>query len=200
MDEDIENRKWIKVFLGVATSSIGLIKHKKWMKEYADELGWIVTTDKEGVVDEQGVRLYTVSVIPNKDGLISPEELRIVQDKLRGFAEEIYITIYPDREKFFMVDTPIVFMTAKKKEEVTMSFEYAGFLILEYKLIDRQELESKSYNLEKFIFNNSLAELFNKTFNLRTSFYHRIMEGKEVIRNKEAYKERLKEWFKIKIG
>ena len=48
MVKEIEGSNWIKVHIGISSTSVGLIKNKNLMKDYAEELGWQVETDKEG--------------------------------------------------------------------------------------------------------------------------------------------------------
>jgi len=192
---DIENRKWIKASLSIEFVASSLIRNKKWMKEYADELGWILEVDKEGSVGEDGNRFYEVRVVPDSSQKISPEELRKVIDKLKGFAQEIYSVLYPEEREFEFQNRIINFQTAKTPEEPTLIFDYSRVLLLEYKFIDRVELFRKSPNLDKFIFERTLQDEVKKMKLDKTSHWHRFVDGKEIFEAKKIYKQRLKEWY-----
>lgn len=86
---DIENDKWINIEMGYSVTAEAIINAKRLLRDYAEELGdWIVETDKKGYVSESGNRLYSLCIKP-KGGKISPEELRIIRDKLMRFAYSI---------------------------------------------------------------------------------------------------------------
>ena len=76
MVKEIENSKWIEIKLTISSVSHGLIGIKKHMKEYAEELDWMVEVDKEGEADENGERFYEIRALP-KNKFISPEEYRL---------------------------------------------------------------------------------------------------------------------------
>ncbi len=149
MKSDIENRRWLNVALGLQSISFGLIKNKKLMEEYAKELGWIVETSKEGVVDEEGNRLYDVLVIPNEERLLSPEELRQIKDKLIGFSLELLTYIDPTTTSLTAIDWPVNMLEAKKPEDVMVTYEAGHVLSITYKLVEYSELDLKVIHVEK---------------------------------------------------
>ena len=197
---EIEKRKWIKINLSVYCDASLIIKWKKEFKEYAEEVGWKIEIDKEGRVDEGGIRLYAVELIPNNDRLISPEELRKNMDKLHGFAQNVFRQIYPDAKVGNINDQPIKFLNAKNPEEVKFHYSFFEVLNLNYNLKDRIKLYRESPQLEKYIFRQSIIDLFNIYGINKTRFWNNLLESKEVIQYRKEFKKRLKEWYDIDIG
>ena len=197
MAKDIINDKWIKIELGILISSDSLVEFKRLMKDYAEELDWIVEVDKEGVVSESGGRLYEVKASPPKSGMISPEELRKIYDKLKGFSFNLLRRINPDEEYITYVTQPIKLIEAKNSEEVKLGFSVCEVLNIEYLLADRIRLEKKDYNLEKFLFFESVQSTFDK-FNLKKDLFRDFFLKKDIKKAKEDIRERLLKWFNIR--
>lgn len=193
---DIVHRKWIKIDFTMVATANRLIDSKKEMKEYADELGWVVEVDKEGNVRENGARYYEVSVIPNKDRLISPEELRLIKDKLFGFSYNLLEKIMANKE-FLYTQQALNMLTVKKPNKVEMRLIISDTVYLDYKLVDRIELEKKDVNLAKFLFTSTIEEHF-KNLDLGTGILDKITKSKE-IQFRNDFKKRVFDWFKIKI-
>ncbi|KKM67839.1 hypothetical protein LCGC14_1467130 [marine sediment metagenome] len=198
MKNDIQHRKWINVKFGFRSTAVNLIKNKRALQEYADELGWFIETDKEGEVDEQGRRLYDIIITPNKEKLISPEELRQVKDKLIGFASELLFIINPDATKALAYDYPVNVLEAKKPEDVILVYDLESILVLTYKLQDRIGLENQNLNLAKFVFGSSIKKSLGN-LGLDTSRFHKLITRKKKIQLREQYKKRLKDWFGIDL-
>ena len=86
-DKDLENEKWINAKITIQTTSTELIRVKKDMEKYAEELDWGLIIDKKGEVDETGIRFFELKLAPR--GGISPEGLREIREKLLGFVISI---------------------------------------------------------------------------------------------------------------
>jgi len=80
---------WIDISFGISTASSKLIESKKELKEYAEEIDWIVSVDKEGIYDEEiGIKYYDISLGPENHS-ITPAELSKKIDLVKGFLVSI---------------------------------------------------------------------------------------------------------------
>ena len=197
----IHTQRWLNVELSMVATSGAMINTKIRMKEYAEELGgWEVIVDKEGIVDENGHRLYEIKVVPNKEGKMSPEEFRIIRNKLFGFAFDLLVYLNPEekeREAFYSVNL-INFLSAKKIEEIKSQVIFCKTLFVDCYLKDRLELEKKDINLAKDIFVVTFEEEI-KRYKLKTGFFNKFTQDKDTIEMSNRYKQRLKDWFNIKV-
>jgi len=199
--KNIVHERWIKIELSMICNAALLIKNKKRMQEYADELGWRVVVDKEGTIHESGNRVYGIKAVPqDKDEKISPEECRLLWDKLLGFSYSLLIDLSDDNEVVHTFgDNIIKFMTVSKKEDVIFQLILGDTLLLEYPLIKRIELEKVEPNLAKIIFQRYTQEMFDK-FEMKTGLFKNFFQDKNVIEEKKKAKTRLKEWFGAKFN
>lgn len=196
---DIEHKKFLKIHFGLMSTSSGLIQNKNLLKEYAEELDWIVETDKEGSVDENGIRYYEINVKPNKSEKISPEEYRKIKDKVEGFAVDLWSQINANNENASFGVTPeiddVFFIT--KPEKVKGYLNYGGILFLEYNLIDRIELENISENLAKFIFEEFVWDYYDR-ITIKIPIYKKPFK-KKLINDLNEYLNKLDDMFGIKL-
>jgi len=201
MVKDIVHDKWIEVWITMSSASAHLIKSKKQMKEYADELDWILEVDKEGYVSESGARMYEIKIRPEHK-MISPEDYRKISDKLLGFSLDLLADLQDtDIGEINGTFSPVIikFLEAKKPEDVEFGLSINDTLMLKYKLVDRFSLEKKDLNLAKVVFFETINEMLAR-FKLGTSFFNNFRQNEETIKQKDQLKQRLKDWFHINVG
>jgi hypothetical protein len=142
-----------------------------------------------------------VKIVPNKKGLISPEELREIKDRLLGFTYSLgeFHGFISEPSHFQYTFSLVNLLEAKKPEDVLIGYRLGRTLILIFKLVDWLRLEKENPNLSKFIFIEKPKDYFSKAFDFGTNIFHRLTKPKDEIQKREIYKKRLAEWFDIKI-
>jgi hypothetical protein len=172
---------------------------------------WEVVIDKNVTRDEDGNKLHTIALVP-KERKISPEEFGFLYKKLISFTQELYQSLHPitlTNEKGEAVGessltsdevttTPFNFLEAKKIDDIECENGIADYLIVNYFLKDRLELEKEDMGLAKIIFNGTFEE-YAKSLSLKTGFFNNFFQDKETIEYKDKFKQRLKDWFGIVI-
>jgi hypothetical protein len=145
--EDIEFKKWINAEISLLTTAIDLVKIKKVLKEYAEELGWETIVDKKGEVTSDGIRRFEVKIAPI-GGKMSPEELRELKDKLIGFAVSITRDIlYNGREISKEEFNKSMITAIYPSEDLKKIVVTTGPIILTSPIEKFVELEKNHYNL-----------------------------------------------------
>jgi len=197
-ERDIEKTKWIEVSLGIACSADYLISVKKFMKEIAEELGWVVYMDKKGHISENGARVYNIDV--KSKTKLTPEEIVEIRDRLIGFAYNLFDIIHQDSEEEMLHhDVPINLLTAKRPEEVEMRSDDGGVLIMQYKFKDRLDLERKNPTLARLVFASLFKEALGGGTIHKTGFLDKLFTDAETIEVREKYRQKLKDFFDIEI-
>ncbi len=156
MAEDLVNDKWVEIQFSVSAVAHGLIKLKKEMESFAEQLDWVVEVDKKGYVGSEGARWYEVKVMP-KGGKTSPEEIRQKRDLIIGFASAIYLDIL-NRE-----DAMITTHSMGKRNdtnELLFLIDVGGILRINADLKRAIKLEKIDHNLENTAFMNSDVRKF----------------------------------------
>ena len=199
MVKKLENKKWIKVRLGMGSASTGLIKNKKLMKEYADELGWKVTTYKEGIVNEDGIRIYFIRAIPNKQMLLSPEEFRKLKNKLTGFAYELHLDFEGENADFLRYESPLTnIMSIKKPQDLIIQQAWGNILIIEYPITKAIQLEKEDPNLAEYLFERQVEDHF-EIYVTDTGFIQRLIRDKSSIKARHKLKKRIADFYGIEL-
>ena len=203
MSQEIDKERWIEIGMGVNTSARGLINFKKRMEEYAKEVDWELSAEKEGHIDEEGEKMYNLHIAP-KGKKISPEEFRRIKDKLTAFTQELAESI----RSFYDADGRLLIrerwgplnniLSLKKKEDMMMFITKAEILNLSYPLIKRVELEKENPSLAKGTFGDTLNQEWNNYENIKITFLEKVFK-KDLAKTKEESHNKLKEWFGIII-
>jgi hypothetical protein len=76
---DIENEKWIEPSFAILTTFTHLEYVEGMMDKISKALGWKVTKDKKGKLDEEGLRWYSYKAVP-KNLKASPKEISEKRD------------------------------------------------------------------------------------------------------------------------
>ncbi len=187
-----DKNKWIEISITVMVPYTELVNIKKFLKEYADELGWDISSgthiSEEITLKKEKIKRVNVTISP-EDNKISPEEFLKERDKIQGlnfalFRDIIYRGNHKKAIKKFKGYLQITYskILGKKLEKSNFLMSTSiGFLSYNYKLIDRVRFEK--VNKKKAI------ELFGKTAedDLREIFKD---HGKEKL---ELSKKELKE-------
>lgn len=82
---------FIYVNMAIFSSPSALIKNKKRMSEYAEELGWVL--DAQKTTDEEGNVKYQVLIKPKKEK-VSPSDLSEKHDLIVGFLQDLINDTY----------------------------------------------------------------------------------------------------------
>lgn len=162
LDEDFI---YINMTIFVRPSS--LIKSKKRMQEYADELGWKMVSQKG--TNEEGEVSYDVMIKPKKEKL-SPSELSEQQDLIIGFLQEMVNDIYSG---YSTEDLPSQlnqitrhigkYKTKDNKEFVGVNINLVGqALEIFFDLSKGLLLEKEHPKLANKIFHSSLKDWYDK--------------------------------------
>lgn len=191
---DIRKRKWIYVFFTFSSFAHGLIANRKFMKECAKEIGWRFVEEKDGHVNESGVRVYSLSLAPNKQCLVSPADLSKVFDKLTGFIVGVFVNNNIEH-KFYR---ECAFIPGKKPEDFLLSDDLESVVLMRYRLMDRVELEKKFPELAVHLFKMTLEENFSH-MDLGTSWLDRLKQGRDVYDRRAEAKKQLFDFFGIKV-
>lgn len=93
---DILDNKFIHINMVILSRASSLIKNKKRMKEYAEELDWELDTKK--VSDETGEIWYQILIKPKQEK-ISPSELSEKRDLIFGFLQDLIYYLYEGCEE-----------------------------------------------------------------------------------------------------
>ena len=151
--QNLENEKWIEIRFSLMGVSSLLVRLKDDFKKYAEELEWEVETDKKGVVDENGNRLYRVAIIP-KGKKASSEEIREKRDLIVGFAQSIYYDVhYKGVHKDEIPPMQINFSVYQnEKKEWIYGIHYGDVLLIEAPLKKIIKFEKENHNLSKSAF------------------------------------------------
>jgi hypothetical protein len=176
MGEDLENSKWVYVHIGLASASFDIIKVKKDLKDYSEELNWEISVDKKGYVNEKGDRMFNIDIHPN-GGKISPEELREKKDFIEGFSVSVLRDIiYFGRENDLPERLSISWFAYKNEDKIdTLNIQLAEVLTIECDLKKAIKLEKENPNLFKKAFGMSLNKWYKENLNK----LDKIFTGKE---------------------
>lgn len=164
MAEDLENDKWVEARLSLSSHSTGIIKSKKELTAYAEELGWEVDVDKKGYVDKDGDKMFEITVVP-KGKKCSPEELREKRELLEGFAisvmRDIIYATRPDQ----LPERAVIRYTPYKNEDKKdmLNIVFAEVFIIDIDLKKGIKLEIEKRNLFKKAFGISLIEWYEES-------------------------------------
>lgn len=181
MSIDLENEKFVKSYFTLSTKASSMISAKKELKEYAEELGWVIDIDKKGHVDETGERWFQIKVRPQNE-LMSPEELREKREILRGFCVSIMRDIiYLNRQNEMPKNVEYHYRMVKdekNKNEWIIEIDVARIFYMECNLRKLISLEKKDKNLIASAFGFSMSEAYKQNIKQRDSFFSK-KDGKE---------------------
>jgi len=193
---DYEDKdKWIDIGITVMVPYTELVNIKKFLREYANELGWEVSSgthiSEEITLKKEKIKRVNVTISP-KDNKISPGEFLKESEKIQGlnfalFRDLLYEGNHKKAAKNFKGYLQITYSKMLGKELKKSDFMIntsIGFLSYNYRLIDRVRFEKK--DRERAI------ELFGKTAeeDLKGIFEG---EGKEKLELSEKELKELKE-------
>jgi|TARA_Y100000310_G_scaffold78900_1_gene75576 hypothetical protein len=197
--KDIENEKWIEIYLVVSASSSAIVKGKKEMQEHAEKLNWILDLDKKGTIESDGFKRYNLKIKP-KEKFVSPDYLFENHDLIFGSAEEIVRDILSFEEDEQIKGN---YSFYEEKENIIFNLSYGGVLHISGNLKKWVELENKEPNLSKKIFFISIKEdylqqikILNKRFSnkkergdarLRKEYFEKSGMQKTSLKNKKRF-------------
>lgn len=183
MAEDLENDKWVEIHIGLMSPSTEIIKIKKDLNDYANELGWEINIDKKGVVDEEGNRVFNIRISPKGDK-ISPEELREKSDIINGFSVSVLRdVIYVGRENELSEISRTWLAYRNEEKKCILDVRLADVLIINCELKKAIKLELESPNLFKKAFGISLKKWYDEHFDKKDKIFisSENREGAEAI-------------------
>jgi len=160
-----ERRAWVEVKLSVAVDPIDVENIKKILEPYAENLGWIICegthrkqenilTDLKGKTTKKTVEKVDIFICP-KDIYMTPLEYEEIYQKLQEYNYYIErILGMGIHEKNDTLYSP----SYKHKAEDYIIFHVDGFVMVNYKLIDRRRLEKANKKLSVRLFGSTVQD------------------------------------------
>lgn len=199
-EEGYSEDEWLTVSIAINSPYSELIRVKKYLKPYAEELGWDIT--QEDINNDEDENKVNIILSPELEERFSLEELSEDWDKIVGFAYSIYrdLMFNGDNKKTEEANkSALSIMNTKVEGEETRWFikiSY-GFLSLEYLISDMVKAEKDNPEMVEKILPKNTEE----TLKLLYGKPKKKMTKKELeyYNNNKKFREELKERFGFDI-
>jgi len=181
MAKDIESDRWMNIKIALSANAANLIKVKKAMKEYAEELDWVLETDKEGWLEDNRIRRYDITISP-KTGKISPEEFAKIKSKLVGFVFSILKDVIGEKLEVVKGKQIIKTHISASKDWKRCYIKMGDILTIYCDIKDFLQLEKLNPKLVENLFSVSLRfwkEELIKDLKLKKFWFNRNKKEKE---------------------